>query len=152
MVAMQQPTKNCEAIEVFAVSVNQGFECLCVLLYVLGWWQAIVDHRMVAAMKTWNRPKYLTRFVIAAAHGHILAVRFILAIEDSMFWVTELQHIPSTAIRRDFLCVAQNALQHAVRKGSPDLVKLLQDHCIGSSTIEVLSATYHALQDAKAEK
>lgn len=130
IIAMQQPTMNCVAIEVFAVSINLGFDHPYVHSYVLGWWKAVVDYQMVAAMKTWNRPKYLTRFVTAAGHGHILAVRFTLAIEVSTFWVTELQHMPSTAIRRDFLSVAQSALQHAVRKGPPNLIRLLRDYCI----------------------
>lgn len=91
---------------------------------------------MITAMKTWNRPRYLARFVTAVEHGHILVVWFTLAIEESTFWVTELQHIPSTAIRRDFLNVAQSALQHAVRKGPLDHIRLLLNVAlIGSPAI-----------------
>lgn len=127
---MQHSIMNCVIIEVFVVNINLRLEHSYVLLWILNWWQVIIDHQMIIVMKTWNKSKYLIKFVMIVEQEHILIVRFTLVIEDSTFWMIELQHISSTIIRRDFLCVAQSALQHVVRKRLRNLVRLFQNHCI----------------------
>lgn len=117
---------SCACIEGSAV----GFSSLTVrsCSRSLGWWQAVIDNRVTTTMKTWNRPEYLTRFVTAAKRGHSLAIKFALIVEDSSFWVTELQHMSLTIIRQDFLRIAQTALHHAARRGFPKITRLLLEH------------------------
>lgn len=117
---------SCARIEGSAVSLSIPIVRLC--SRSLGWWQAVIDNRMNAAVKTWNRPEYLTRFVTAAKRGHLLAIKSTLTVEKSSFWATELQHMPLIAIRQDFLHLAQTALHHAARKGFPEITRLLLEH------------------------
>lgn len=117
---------SCACIEGSAV----GFSSLTVrsCSRSLGWWQAIIDNRVTTTMKTWNRPEYLTRFVTAAKRGHSLAIKSALTVEDSSFWVIELQHMPLIVIKQDFLRIAQTTLHHAARRGFPKITRLLLKH------------------------
>lgn len=117
---------SCAPIEGSAVSF--AIETVRPCSSLSGWWQAVIDNRMTAATKAWNRPEYLTRFVTAAKRGHLLAIKSTLTVEDSSFWMTELQHMPLTVIKQDFLHIAQIALHHAARKGFPEITSLLLEY------------------------
>ncbi len=83
---------------------------------------------MNIVIKTWNKLKYLIKFVTIAKREHLLTIKFILIVENLSFWATKLQHMFLIIIRQDFLYLAQIALHYVVQKRFFKITKLFLKH------------------------